>query len=81
MGNYTQFCTHKDISVNDCGQFYRAPGSPHISTMPVLLMNLNSTACTRFTFTIDRNYSNTSWHQINFTSDLLIIIIFQDMLI
>ena len=62
-----------NISANNCGQFYRAPGSPHTSTMPILLMNLNSTACTRLTFTIDRNYSATTWHQINFTSDDLLI--------
>lgn len=61
-----------NTSENNCGQFYRAPGSSHLSTMPVLLMNLNSTACVRFTFIIDRNYSDTTWHKINFTSDLLI---------
>jgi hypothetical protein len=60
-----------NISENNCGQFHTAPGSQQISTMPVLLMDSNSTACARLTFTIDRN-PDTTLTRINFTSDLLI---------
>ncbi|MEO9277056.1 MAG: hypothetical protein ABI340_04675 [Nitrososphaera sp.] len=61
-----------NMSENNCGRFYTAPGRQHASTMPVLLMGSNSTVCARLTFTIDRNYSETTFHQINITSDGLI---------
>ncbi len=61
-----------NMSENNCGQFYIAPRSKQTSTIPVLLIDSNSTACARLTFTIDRNYSDTIWHQVNFTSDGLI---------
>jgi hypothetical protein len=52
-----------NISENNCGQFYTAP-ERQLTLIPVLLMDSNSTACTRLTFTIDHDYSNTSWPQI-----------------
>lgn len=51
--------TNKITSTNVCGQFYTAPGDLRQSNaVPVLLMNSNSTACTRLTFTIISNYKD-----------------------
>ncbi len=50
-----------NISENNCGQFYTISTKPHNgTTVPVLLMNSNSTGCARLTYTINYNYDNTS---------------------
>lgn len=59
-----------NTSENNCGQFHAAPGRQQ-TLIPVLLMDSNSTACARLTFTIDRN-PDTTLSRINFTSDFLI---------
>lgn len=44
---------------NVCGQFYAAPNDQHNPrATPVLLMNSNSTACVRLTFTVVSNYKD-----------------------
>ncbi|MGH2612038.1 MAG: hypothetical protein ACRDFB_03190 [Rhabdochlamydiaceae bacterium] len=44
---------------NACGQFYAAPDDPRdLRAVPVLLMNSNSTACVRLSFTIVSNYND-----------------------
>jgi hypothetical protein len=44
-------------ATNNCGQFYIIPENQHdLYTVPVLLMNSNSTACVKLTFTIGDNY-------------------------
>lgn len=51
--------TINTLSKNVCGQFYMAPDSQHGSrATPVLLMDSNSTACARLTFTIVSNYKD-----------------------
>lgn len=60
-----------NTSENNCGQFYTAPGRQPTS-IPVLLMDSNSTACARLTFTVDRN-PDISLSRIHNTSDGLII--------
>lgn len=60
-----------NVSENNCGQFSRAPGSLRPDTMPVLLIDLNSTSCARLTFTIVHN-PGTTLSSLNITSGLLI---------
>jgi hypothetical protein len=59
---------------NNCGQFYTAPKIQYNSnTVPVLLMDSNSTGCARLTFTIYDNHPDAPWSKIaNFTSSLFI---------
>src|SRR5574340_499404 len=52
------------LSENGCGQFYTAPENQDNKKVPVLLMNSNSTGCTRLTFTIIYNYHDTPWSRI-----------------
>ncbi len=47
-----------NASENSCGQFHTAPQNHNSTTVPVLLMNSNSTACVRLTFTIVSNYKD-----------------------
>ncbi|HKU33358.1 MAG TPA: hypothetical protein VJR22_05890 [Candidatus Nitrosotalea sp.] len=55
----TNNTTNKITSKSVCGQFYAAPENLRQSnTVPVLLMQSNSTACTRLTFTITSNYKD-----------------------
>lgn len=44
--------------VNVCGQFYPAPAGNDHGTVPVLLMDSNSTSCARLTFTVYSNYKD-----------------------
>lgn len=63
---------------NSCGQFYTPPKDQGNSTkIPVLLINLNSTGCARYTFTIVYDYNSNpngiAWSRIaNFTSSIRI---------
>jgi hypothetical protein len=59
------------ILENNCGRFYIAPQSQSYTRTPVLLMDSNSTACARLTFTIRGNYSD-SWSRIEVFSPLTI---------
>lgn len=69
-GMMSNLVSTNNMSENNCGQFYAAP-IRHQTSLPVLLMDSNSTACARLTFTIDRN-PDTTLSRINITSDLLI---------
>jgi hypothetical protein len=66
--------TNIGVTENNCGQFYTAPKIQYDSnTVPVLLMDSNSTGCARLTFTIYDNPPDASWSKIaNFTSTLFI---------
>jgi hypothetical protein len=63
-----------NASENSCGQFQSAPQSHNSTAVPVLLMNSNSTACARLTFTIVSNYKDCNGHTcqgiIDFNSTL-----------
>ncbi|MDE1725533.1 MAG: hypothetical protein KGH76_06525 [Thaumarchaeota archaeon] len=48
----------QNTSTNVCGQFFTAPSGRNQSTVPVLLMKSNSTACTRLTYKIYSDYKN-----------------------
>jgi sugar lactone lactonase YvrE len=50
--------TLANFTENSCGQFHTAPQSRNSTTVPVLLMNSNSTACARLTFTVVSNYKD-----------------------
>lgn len=61
-------------SENRCGKFYIAPTRQHINnTIPVLLMDLDSTGCARLTFTTYRDHTDSYWSPIDdFNSSLFI---------
>ncbi len=65
----------KIMPENVCGKFVTAPGNQtSFNTVPVLLMNSNSTGCAKLTFTIISNYNNCNGqscqHLLEFNSTL-----------
>lgn len=55
---------------NSCGQFRAAPQSHNSTRVPVLLMDSNSTACARLTFTVVSNYKDCNGHTCQGIIDL-----------